>query len=99
MSLPTSPLSSRLLLWWNSTGDTIDQMAAGFGVPTELFRSVMLAERDSVSFEEAALLCRQLRLSPDSVWANFVPNDHRQWTPDDGVVEAWPYSAPVGAVA
>ncbi len=67
-TLPSSPLVVRLVSWAAATGDDVSTMARGFDLPEELVGFLLAAKSTRLDVENAALICRRLRLDPSEVW-------------------------------
>ena len=105
-TLPSSPLVVRLVSWAITTGDDVSTMARGFDLPEQLVGFLLAAKSTRLDVENAALICRRLRLDPIEVWfgEELAESDQAgiwQADPFHGErvpSEAWPLVGAVGGL-
>ncbi len=81
------PLRARLIDWRIGTGDPPAVIATGFDLPVRVVEGLLDPLDDGqLSIDDAALICRRLRVDPRTIWGTRFTDQHEaaaNWTPEE----------------
>lgn len=98
MRFPAAAAAAQIAILVVDTGDDLDTVAAGLGMPPEWVHGVVEGRIDSLDVTEARRLCRGLGLTPTEVFGPaggaLAPGDAADVSPSTRTVSAGPAVEP-----